>query len=115
MRMVNVICHHCLATSDADVLSYWYRVMVPSPDLLDGVVDGVERRQEPFARDDRVAEAVLNFDIETRRREDAVDQLLQLGAVDVVELVRGDDLDVGPSETSVPDARLRCESPPSRW
>src|SRR3546814_10750869 len=52
------------------------------------------RHEEPFARDDRIAEAVLDLDVEPRRIEDVVDQVFELHAVDVVERVGGDDLHV---------------------
>ena len=44
---------------------------------------------------------ILDFDVKTGRGEDTVNYFFQLGAVDVVQLVRGDDLDIGHQECQI--------------
>ena len=45
-----------------------------------------------------MAEAILDLDLETCGVEEAVNEVFQLAAVDVVELVGGDDLNIGQKE-----------------
>ena len=70
-------------------------MIVPSLIFSMASIDHEERNKEPFARDDRLPETILDLDVEPGRAEDAMDQVLKPGAVDVVQLVGGDDLDVG--------------------
>src|SRR5438309_10510276 len=58
-------------------------------DPLDGFVDNEKRHQKPLTRDDRLPKVVLHFDVATGRAEDAVNQVLKPGAVDVVQLIGG--------------------------
>src|ERR1700689_3218685 len=52
-------------------------------DELNGFVNDESWYEEPFARDDRIAQAVLNFNIEPRWGKNAVDDAFQPGSVDV--------------------------------
>ena len=70
-------------------------------DPFDGFVDDEKRNQEPFTRDNRLPEAILDLDVEARGTEDAVDQVFKLGPVDVGELVGRDDLHVRHEECRV--------------
>jgi hypothetical protein len=57
-------------------------------DLLHGVGDREQRYEEPFARDHGIAKPILDLDFESGRVKNAVDQVFQLGAADVEQLVR---------------------------
>ena len=48
-----------------------------------------------------MAEAILDLDVEAGRTEDPMDQVLKPGAVDVEQLVGGDDFDIGHEEGRV--------------
>jgi hypothetical protein len=56
---------------------------------LDGFVD----YEEPLARNDRMAEPVLDLDLQARGIEDAMDEVLEFGPLNVGQLVGGDNLD----------------------
>src|SRR5262249_13868643 len=73
------------------------------------LVNHKEGNQEPFARHDWLAKPVLDLDIEPRRAEDAVDEVFKFRAIDVVELVGGNDLDFGHEECGV---KLRIREAP---
>lgn len=64
-------------------------------DPLHGIIDDEARHEEPFAWDYGIAEAILDFDVEPRGIEYAVDQIFELGAVDVVKGVGRDDFSLG--------------------
>jgi hypothetical protein len=68
---------------------------------FNGFIYGNKRDKKPFSRNDRLPEAVRDFDVEAGRAEDAVDQVLKPGAVDVVQLISGDDLDICHEERRV--------------
>jgi len=70
----------------------------PVPDLLNCLVDHEQRHEEPFARDDRLAEAILDLDVKTGGAEDPMDQVFKPRTVDVKQLVGGDGLDLGHEE-----------------
>ena len=70
-------------------------------DALDGFVDDEERHEEPLAGLHRVAEAVLDLDVELRWAKHAVNQVLKLDAVEIVELVGGDYFNVGQEKSWV--------------
>ena len=57
-------------------------------DALDRLVDYEKRNNEPFARNDRIAEAVLDLDVEPRWIKDAMDEIFQPRSADVVKLDR---------------------------
>lgn len=59
----------------------------PVSDPVYSFVDHEPGHQEPFARDHRISEAILDLNVELRWIENPVDEVFQLGAVDVVELV----------------------------
>lgn len=70
-------------------------------DLLHRVVDHEQRHKKPFARDDWVAEPVLDLDVEPGRVEDTMDQVFELAAADVEQLVGCHDLHVRQKEGRV--------------
>jgi hypothetical protein len=70
----------------------------PVLDLLHSLIDDKQRHQKPLAWHHRIAEPVLDLDVEAGGLEDAVDQVLELRAVDVEELVGRDDRDIREKE-----------------
>jgi hypothetical protein len=62
-------------------------------DATDGFVDCVERREEPFAGVDGVSEAVVKGEVELGGLEGAVEEVFELGSVDVGKFVRGYEFD----------------------
>lgn len=67
----------------------------PIPNTLNRFVNHMERNQEPLSRLDRISESVLDGQVELRCAEQAVEDVFQFGAIQVVELVGGDHLHVG--------------------
>src|ERR1051325_3109868 len=66
----------------------------PILDTADGFVDDEERHQEPLPRPDGITEAVGDPYVQLRSIENAVDEIFELHAVDAVEGVRRDDLNL---------------------
>jgi hypothetical protein len=56
--------------------------------LFDRVVYRAQGYQEPFSRNNGVAEAILNLDVQPSGVKDAVDEIFELGAFDIVEFKR---------------------------
>lgn len=67
-------------------------------DPIHSFVDCEQRHKEPFSGNDRVSEPVSDPDVHLRWFKDPVDQVFQLGAIDVVQIVGRDDLDIGHQE-----------------
>jgi hypothetical protein len=63
------------------------------PDFPNGFVDYEQRDEEPLSRNDRLPKSVLDFDFKASRTEYAVDQVLQPGAVNVVQLLGRNNFD----------------------
>src|SRR4029077_12906150 len=61
---------------------------------FNGFVNDEHGHKEPFARDYRIAEAILDLDIEAAGIKDSVDEVFQLYAADIGELIGGDDFHV---------------------
>ena len=59
-------------------------------DSLDNLINDEDRDEKPFARPNRVTEAILDFNVELRGGEDAVQQVFKLHPVDVVERTRAE-------------------------
>jgi hypothetical protein len=68
---------------------------------LDYLIYDKQRYEEPFARLHRIAETVFDLDVQLRGIEDAMNQVFQLHAVDVVKNVSGDNLHVGQQESGI--------------
>lgn len=64
------------------------------PDALHRIVNHKTGHEEPFARHDRIAETILDFNIRPGWTEDTMDQIFQPDAIDVVERVGSDNLDI---------------------
>src|SRR5258708_21924222 len=76
LRVINTACYCSLSYS------------------FNGFIDGEKRHKKPFSRNDRLPEPVFDFDVQASRAKDAMDQVFKPGAVDVVQLVSRDDLDI---------------------
>jgi len=67
----------------------------------DRIVYCMEWNQEPFRRDDRVAETIFYLNVQPCRIENPVDQIFEFFAADVVKLIRRDDFDVRQQECRI--------------
>jgi len=53
-------------------------------DPLNGFINCKKRYEKPFARDDRLPEAVRYFNMQTGRTKNPMDDVLKFAAIDVV-------------------------------